>query len=159
MRAASDRHLLVLAVVVVGACATSKPSAPPPVAFPPASITGPAIEPPALSTEHGMASYYGNSFAGRPTASGEPYRPSALTAAHRTLPLGAVVRVTRVDRDGRPVAEPIIVRINDRGPYARGRVIDLSTAAARRLHMIGDGVARVKLEVLELPPPRRGRGR
>ena len=67
---------------------------------------GAAIEPPALSTEHGMASYYGNSFAGRPTASGEPYRPSALTAAHRTLPLGAVVRVTRVDRDGRPVAAP-----------------------------------------------------
>jgi rare lipoprotein A len=94
-----------------------------------------------------MATFYAMRFAGRRTASGERYDPGALTAAHRTLPLGTVVRVTRVDGTG----SPVVVRINDRGPYASGRIIDLSMAAARRLRMIEAGVVRVRLEVISRP--------
>jgi rare lipoprotein A len=95
-----------------------------------------------------MATYYANRFAGRKTASGERYDPGEMTAAHRTLPLGTVVRVTRIDTAGRPISAPIVVRINDRGPYAAGRIIDLSMAAARRLDMLRAGVVRVRVEVL-----------
>lgn len=91
----------------------------------------------------GGASYYAARFAGRRTANGERYRPGRLTAAHRTLRFGTRVRVTNV-RNGRSV----VVRINDRGPFIRGRVIDLSRAAAERIGMIRSGVARVRLEVL-----------
>lgn len=91
----------------------------------------------------GGASYYANRFAGRRTASGERYRPGALTAAHRTLRFGTRVRVTNL-RNGRSV----VVRINDRGPFHRRRVIDLSRAAAQRIGMIRSGTARVRLEVL-----------
>ncbi|NMC69457.1 MAG: septal ring lytic transglycosylase RlpA family protein, partial [Myxococcales bacterium] len=92
-------------------------------------------------------SYYSDTLAGNPTASGEPYDPAALTAAHRTLPFGTRVRVTRLD-DERSVE----VRINDRGPFGRrDRIIDLSRAAAERLGMIRAGVIRVRIEVLELP--------
>jgi rare lipoprotein A len=94
-----------------------------------------------------MATYYANRFAGRKTASGERYDPRQLTAAHKTLPLGTVVRVTRVDGEG----DAVLVRINDRGPYAAGRIIDLSMAAARRLQMLKDGVVRVRVEVIERP--------
>lgn len=98
--------------------------------------------------EVGVASWYGADFAGRPTASGEIFRPRKRTAAHRTLPLGSVVKVTRVDT-GRSVR----VRINDRGPYAKGRVIDLSRRAARRLEMLDAGTARVEIRVLRKPKP------
>lgn len=91
----------------------------------------------------GMASYYGADFAGRPTASGERFDPSDLTAAHRTLPFGTRVRVTNLD-NGRSV----VVRVNDRGPYARGRILDVSVAAARALDMLHRGTARVRLEIL-----------
>ena len=91
----------------------------------------------------GVASFYGRGFAGRPTATGERFNPGAMTAAHRTLPFGTRVRVTNT-RNGRSV----VVRINDRGPFIRGRVIDLSTAAARALGMINSGLAPVKIEVL-----------
>ena len=74
-----------------------------------------------------MASWYGPKFHGRLTASGEVYDMEALTAAHRTLPLGTYVRVRRVDGGGQ-----VVVRINDRGPFVRGRIIDLSRAGARR---------------------------
>jgi rare lipoprotein A len=94
-----------------------------------------------------MATYYANRFAGRKTASGERYDPRALTAAHKTLPLGTVVRVTRVDGDGTAV----VVKINDRGPYAPGRIIDLSLAAAKRLDMLRAGVIRVRVEVVSRP--------
>ncbi|MEO7330016.1 MAG: septal ring lytic transglycosylase RlpA family protein [Minicystis sp.] len=99
----------------------------------------------------GKASFYSDRLAGRPTAGGEPYDPDELTAAHRTLPFGAMVEVTR--RDGRRV----VVRINDRGPYAKGRIIDLSRRAARTLEMTRDGVAEVTLRVLSLPPRPKGR--
>jgi rare lipoprotein A len=100
--------------------------------------------------QEGIATHYATRFEGRKTASGEPYRHGAMTAAHRTLPLGTRVRVTRIDSKGKTVAGPIEVRINDRGPYGKGRIIDLSGEAARRLGILG-GLARVRVEVLEKP--------
>lgn len=93
--------------------------------------------------QYGIASWYGGKHHGGPTASGERFDKNAMTAAHRTLRMGTRVRVTRI-KNGRVV----IVRINDRGPYAKGRIIDLSEAAARKLDMIDDGIAKVKVEVL-----------
>lgn len=89
----------------------------------------------------GLASWYGPGFHGRLTASGERFDQNELTAAHRKLPLGTEVRVTNLE-NGRS----IVVQINDRGPYVEGRVIDLSKAAARRLGMVEDGVAKVRVE-------------
>lgn len=91
----------------------------------------------------GVASFYGRRFHGRRTANGERFDMGAMTAAHRTLPFGSLVRVTN-PRNGRSVT----VRINDRGPYARGRTIDVSRAAAEELGMIRRGHARVELELL-----------
>ncbi|XXX40757.1 septal ring lytic transglycosylase RlpA family protein [Sorangium sp. So ce117] len=96
----------------------------------------------------GRATYYADKFNGRRTASGERYNPRALTAAHRTLPFGAVVDVVR--RDGRRVR----VRINDRGPFKRGRIIDLSRKAAERIGLIDDGVTQVTLELIWKPARR-----
>jgi rare lipoprotein A len=95
-----------------------------------------------------MASFYSQRFAGRRTASGERYDPAALTAAHRSLPLGTVLRVTHIDGRGQPLGPPVVVRVNDRGPYAAGRVLDLSMAAARRLGIVESGVARVRIEIV-----------
>jgi rare lipoprotein A len=91
----------------------------------------------------GRASWYGAERQGRLTASGETYDPLAHTAAHRTLRFGAPVRVTNL-RNGRSV----VVRINDRGPFASGRVIDLSYAAAQALGMVEAGVVPVRVQVL-----------
>lgn len=93
--------------------------------------------------QSGTASWYGKELAGRPTASGDPFRPGLRTAAHPTLPFGTVLKVTRVDT-GRSVR----VVVNDRGPYAKGRIIDLAQRAARRLDMIDAGVAKVELRVV-----------
>jgi rare lipoprotein A len=92
----------------------------------------------------GTASWYGTSFHGRPTASGEPYNMFDLTAAHPTLPLGTHVRVTNL-RNGRAV----VVRINDRGPAVPGRIIDLSYSAARVLDLKAWGLQRVRLDVVK----------
>ncbi len=94
-------------------------------------------------TLNGIASWYGYDFAGNRTASGKRYNPEGMTAAHRSLPFGTRVRVTNT-RNGRSV----VVSITDRGPYIRGRIIDLSLGAARVLGMMGSGVAPVKIEVL-----------
>lgn len=91
----------------------------------------------------GMASYYGNELAGNRTASGERFDPGQLTAAHRSLPFGSLVRVTNTSN-----GDSVVVRINDRGPFAHGRVIDVSTAAAREIGMHRSGTARVKLALL-----------
>lgn len=91
----------------------------------------------------GEASFYGARFAGRPTASGESFDPNAMTAAHRTLPFGSKVRVTNVN-----TGRSVVVRVNDRGPFHRSRVIDVSKAAARELGMVGSGKARVELALL-----------
>jgi rare lipoprotein A (peptidoglycan hydrolase) len=89
------------------------------------------------------ASYYGRGFSGHKTASGAIFRPEKLTAAHRSLPLGTKVRVTNLHN-----GESVLVTINDRGPYVRGRQIDLSMGAARAIGMVGRGVANVVMEVL-----------
>jgi rare lipoprotein A len=102
-------------------------------------------------TEIGIASHYAERFAGRKTASGQIYRPNMLTAAHRTLPMGTRLRVTRIDKMGHVIAGPVIVVVNDRGPYAHGRIIDLSSEAARRLGLYGT-IGRVRIEVLDPPP-------
>ena len=94
----------------------------------------------------GLASWY--DLQGRPTAGGERFDRQELTAAHRSLPLGTRVLVTNL-ANGRSVR----VRINDRGPFARGRVIDVSRAAARRLGMVGAGTVRVRIEVVGPAPP------
>jgi rare lipoprotein A len=94
----------------------------------------------------GKASYYSDRLAGRPTASGEAYDPRAFTAAHRTLAFGTMVDVTRPD--GRHVT----VRINDRGPHQRGRVIDLSRRAAEQIGLVKDGVGVVSLRVVSPSP-------
>jgi len=98
----------------------------------------------ATSTLTGRASYYSDSLAGNPTASGEPYDPRALTAASRDLPFGTRVRVTRVD-----TGATVEVRVNDRGPFRdESRILDLSRAAAERLDMIRAGVVEIRAEVL-----------
>lgn len=102
--------------------------------------SGPAIQ---EDLGRGVASYYGRRFNGRLTANGERFDMTALTAAHKTLPFGSRVRVTN-PRNGRTV----VVRINDRGPYVRGREIDLSRAAAEEIGMIRSGHATVELELL-----------
>jgi rare lipoprotein A len=93
--------------------------------------------------ERGIASWYGDDFHGWVTASGEIYDMHMLTAAHRTLPLGTIVRVTNVV-NGRH----IVIRINDRGPYVNGRILDVSYAAAKRLDMLRDGISAIQLEVV-----------
>lgn len=92
----------------------------------------------------GVASFYGRRFHGRPTASGERFDMNALTAAHRTLPFGTQLKVTN-PRNG----QSVIVRINDRGPFSKGRTLDLSREAANRLGLIRRGHGRVELEVIE----------
>ncbi len=92
----------------------------------------------------GLASYYGRTFHGRRTASGERFNMHAMTAAHRHLKFGTRVNVTNLQN-----RRSVTVRINDRGPFARGRIIDLSYAAAKKIGMIHDGVVRVKIEVVD----------
>lgn len=96
-----------------------------------------------IAVYEGKASWYGKEQNGHATASGERFNMNALTAAHRTLHMNSRVRVINL-RNGRSV----IVRINDRGPYSRGRIIDVSLAAARQLQMIDAGIVPVRLEVL-----------
>jgi rare lipoprotein A len=95
------------------------------------------------SLQHGKCSWYGRDFQGKKTASGERFDMHKLTAAHRTLPFGTSVRVRRLDNH-----ESVIVTINDRGPYADDRIIDLSYAAAKRLGMLDVGTAAVEIEPL-----------
>ncbi|HYX19323.1 MAG TPA: septal ring lytic transglycosylase RlpA family protein, partial [Thermoanaerobaculia bacterium] len=123
------------AIIGAAACASKKP--PRPAARP----APPPVAPPNWS-EEGVASWYGggDGFDGKPTASGEIFDSSKLTAAHRELPLGSIVDVTSLDSN-----RTVRVRINDRGPFAHGRVIDLSQAAAREIAMLGPGTARVHL--------------
>jgi rare lipoprotein A len=125
---------LALLIALVG-CAHRK--APPPATVP--EVT--AVRPGAV--EKGIASWYGEPYHGRRTASGEVYDMHRVSAAHRTLPFGTLVRVTRRD-----TGQSVEVRINDRGPFIEGRIIDLSYGAARRIDLDVDGIAPVKVEVL-----------
>jgi len=94
-----------------------------------------------IVSETGKASFYGNEFDGKKTANGETFHQSQFTAAHKHLPFGTMVKVTNLVNN-----KSVIVRINDRGPYAAGRIIDLSKAAAKQIDMIAAGV--VKVEIL-----------
>ncbi|MBI2989038.1 MAG: septal ring lytic transglycosylase RlpA family protein [Deltaproteobacteria bacterium] len=116
--------------------------------LPPTKVKVPA--PPSAesgASQTGIASWYGPGFHGRPTASGAIYNQNELTAAHQTLPLGTRVMVTNLD-NGRSTE----VAINDRGPFAKGRILDLSYAAARTLGMIGPGTIPVRIEVIDSGP-------
>ena len=112
------------------------------------------------TARQGVASYYAASLDGRRTASGERYDHGALTAAHKTLPFGTLLRVTSTYND-----RVVLVRVNDRGPFIRGRQLDLSGAAADRLRMRARGTHRVRYEVVDPatlpsrqpPPPRKVR--
>lgn len=97
-------------------------------------------------TETGEASYYADKFVGKPTASGEKYSHKALTAAHRTHPFGTKLRVTNLSN-----GKSVEVRVNDRGPFKRGRIVDLSLKAAKQIDMVRQGVAKVKVEVISFP--------
>jgi len=98
---------------------------------------------PIVQGEQGLASWYGRPYHGRPTSSGEIYNMYAMTAAHRTLPFGTQIRVHDLDN-----GQTVEVRINDRGPFVEGRIIDLSYSAAKAMGMLGAGIARVRLEIL-----------
>jgi len=134
------RRLIAAAAVAFGSaivaagCATSSGHRP--------RVQTPAPAPAAGNVEEGLASWYGEPYHGRPTASGPRYDMWAMTAAHRTLPFGTVVRVRNLD-SGREAD----VTINDRGPFVQGRILDLSRAAAETLGAIGPGVIPVRLEV------------
>jgi rare lipoprotein A len=101
-----------------------------------------------LATESGRASWYGPPYHNRRGSNGEVYNMHAMTAAHRTLPLGAIVRVTNLK-----TGHSALVRITDRGPFIPGRVVDLSLAAARKIDVYQPGVAEVKVEVMQTPVP------
>ena len=134
MTAARVLRLGLLLSLLAAACASRSPARPAPSG------------PPAPGwTEEGIASWYGgrDGFEGKPTASGEIYDSSLLTAAHRELPLGTIVDVTNLDN-----GQSVRVRINDRGPFVAGRVIDLSRAAAGEIGLIGPGVGPVRLDVV-----------
>jgi len=137
MRARAEILLLALpAALSLSSCAKKHA----PVA------AAPAVPAQIRSSETGLASWYGHPYHGRAAASGEIYDMEKLTAAHRTLPFGAWVRVTNLG-NGRIVD----VRITDRGPFVDGRIIDLSHAAAEAIGSVGPGVAEVRLDILSTP--------
>ena len=96
--------------------------------------------------ETGTASWYGEDFHGKPTAQGEPYNMYGISAAHKTIPLGSRVRVTNLVNGNQ-----VICMVNDRGPFVGDRIIDMSYGAARKLDMVEAGLARVRVEVLDMP--------
>ncbi len=126
-------------LVLAYACAPYGPEPPAP-APPPVVATPPAVP----LTQEGVASWYGPGFHGKKTTSGTVYDQYAMTAAHQTLPLGSNVRVTNLAN-----GKSVTVLINDRGPFAKGRIIDLSYAAAQLVDMIGPGTAPVRVDVLD----------
>jgi len=142
-----------LALVTLAGCKREAP--PPPPATPVAAQRPPAPPPrqpqpqpqPRLGrAEVGLASFYGRAFAGKRTASGARYDPDALTAAHRTLPLGSTAKVTNTK-----TGWSVHVRVNDRGPYAHGRILDLSRRAAASLGITDAGVAEVTVQPVLAP--------
>ena len=160
--------LAILLATFLGGCAHHHVSSQPPTQTPPSAsqprtapgASRPSGAPPATErqpavpgeyVEEGVASWYGVPFNGRRTSNGEIYDMHELTAAHRTLPFGAVVRVTNL-RNGKQTQ----VRINDRGPFVADRIIDLSLSAAQAIEMVGPGTAQVRLEIIAGPNPTAG---
>lgn len=124
-------------------------------AFPPFNLDLSKIvkrEPKPVQTITGIASYYGGRWIGRKTANGEIYRKADLTAAHKTLPFNTMVRVTNQRNK-----KSVVLRINNRGPYIKGRILDVSVAAARELQMETSGLAKVTIEVLDKSPTQKKR--
>ena len=116
----------------------------------PTQATAPIAAPNSTNwKQRGQISLYGKGFAGKPTASGDAFDPERMTMAHRTLPFGTLVRVTNLENQ-----RSVEVVVNDRGPFVPGRIADLSTAAARQIGMVMDGVVDAVLEVL---PPSKAR--
>ena len=174
--------LLFLITCLLTACGGKKTQVkvppPPPILQPrpgaeePPSETVPTQQPPAsapsdqdekidipadahvLSEETGLASWYGAPYHNRRGSNGEIYNMHAMTAAHRTLPLGSIVRVTNLKTE-----HSALVRITDRGPFVDGRILDLSQAAAKAVDVYLPGVAKVKVEVLQVPAPIETGGR
>jgi rare lipoprotein A len=107
------------------------------------SFFGPMLSGASAFSQSGIASYYGPKFNGKKTASGEKFNQNAMTAAHKTLPFGSRLKVTNLANK-----RSVIVRVNDRGPFIRGRIVDVSTIAARQLGIVGRGVARVRIQKL-----------
>ena len=95
------------------------------------------------TSDEGMISFYSDEFDGRKTASGEKFDMHDMTAAHRTFPFGTRLRVTNLDN-----GKSVEVRVNDRGPFAKGRILDVSLKAAKKLEMVGKGTARARIEVV-----------
>lgn len=166
-RAASTCLLLAAIVTWLAACASPPRPKPPvpdsraPVALPPTQrpykVFGVWYYPiPSAHgfVEEGHASWYGPGFHGKKTSTGERYDMHELTAAHKTLPMGTAVRVTRTD-----TGKSVVVRLNDRGPFVPGRIIDLSYSAAQSLDMIGSGTAPVRIEALQRATEQRRDGR
>jgi len=132
------KRLIISTLLVIPLLYSCSPFKSTPPAYPTYPSTG--------EYQIGLASWYGDKEHGRKTANGETFNRYAKTAAHRTLPMGTMVRVKNLE-NGRDT----IVRINDRGPFISGRIIDLSYAAARDIDMLDKGTARVKVEVISLP--------
>ena len=143
-------HGLAIAFLVVSLGAAQGPNISEAKAAPlSSSRMSPEVRPQVVKTmpyQVGTASWYGEIFDGKPTASGEPYNMYDMTAAHLKLPMGSFVKVTNL-RNGRSV----VVRVNDRGPVVPGRIIDLSYGAAQAIQMRGRGIQRVRLDVIETP--------
>lgn len=129
---------LVTVLLASGCQYIPKPS------FPKFGFGGPKYSDKDRDAYEGMASWYGGKFHGRRTANGEKFNQNGISAAHKTLPFDTVVRVHNL-RNGKTVD----VRINDRGPFIKGRIIDLSKGAAQKIDMVNDGVVPVRLEVLK----------
>jgi rare lipoprotein A len=156
--------VLLLATIVAAGCAGRRPAA---TSAPPVIVPQPAPQPPAPSieqppapgapaapgiyVEEGIASWYGVPFHGRRAANGEIFDMNTLVAAHRTMPFGSILRVTNLN-NGRQVE----VRVIDRGPFVKDRVLDVARAAAIALDMIGTGTAPVRIELLSGPTPAVG---
>lgn len=126
------RYLPILSLLLLAGCLPASRTG--------GTITGPETP---VAVAEGEASYYGDEFEGRTTASGEIFHQNELTAAHREYPFGTTVRVTNLSN-----GLDVVVRINDRGPQKRTRIIDLTRTAAERIRMTNSGVASVRLEVL-----------
>jgi rare lipoprotein A len=165
LRIASSATVTFLAACLLTGCAARQPVArrqppavPPSAAPAPAATQGEGHAPvaptgphPGGSLEEGNASWYGAPFHGRRASNGEVYDMYKLTAAHRTLPFGTVVRVTNLGN-----GKSTVVRVTDRGPFVANRIIDLSYAAAREIESIGPGVVPVRLELLSAVDPTAG---
>lgn len=141
--------MLCAVAVFAAACAgtvgpsTQTPS-PPIASSVTSSETAPSRGTAPLSRETGTAAWYGKEYQGKKTASGEVFDMNLFTAAHRTLPLGTVIRVTNLENE-----KSVTVSINDRGPFTRNRMLDLSYAAARELGFVAQGTGRVQIDILE----------